>query len=163
MTGLFFRHVETEDDLVRLDRALRALSGDLEDDHRPRLRRLRRLEGPHPAAWALLALKGDETLGAALFSPVFSTVEGAAGVHVSDLWVSQSARGRGLGSPASGGDGPRAARLWRAEWITLAVYADSARIAAVLRTAGLCPANRGRMVTMVLTRDGTQRLMRDAE
>jgi len=162
MTGLFFRPVETKDDMVRLDRALRALSGDLGDDHASTAAALAAaIEGPHPAAWALLAQKGDATLGAALFSPVFSTVEGAAGVYVSDLWVSQSARGRGLGRRLLAETVARAARLWRAEWISLAVYADSAASRRFYERLGFVP--RTEAGTMVLTRDGTQRLMRETE
>ncbi|SEL43048.1 Acetyltransferase (GNAT) family protein [Roseovarius azorensis] len=120
-----FRAVLTEDDLALLDGALRALSADLGDTHSAGLDALRAaLTGEIPAAYGVLAL--DEGLiGAALFGPLFSTVRGAAGVYVSDLWVDRAARGRGLGRALLAQAARRAGVLWRAEWMTLAVYAHS--------------------------------------
>lgn len=162
MSDLRVRHVETEDDLARLDLALCALSAELGDDHLAGLSDLRvALEGPTPAAQAVLALQADETLGATLFSPVFSTVAGTAGVYVSDLWVAGAARGRGLGRRLLAETALRAARLWRAEWITLAVYAKSTRSRQFYEGLGFAP--QAGMVTMRLDRDATQRLMREAE
>ena len=162
MSDLRVRHVETEDDLARLDRALRALSAELNDDHRAQLGDLKvALEGPIPVAQAMLALQADETLGATLFSPLFSTVTGTAGVYVSDLWVAAAARGHGLGRRLLAETALRAARLWQAEWITLAVYAESARSRRFYEGLGFAP--QAGMVTMRLDGDATQRLMRDAE
>jgi hypothetical protein len=74
-----FRAVRTEADLVLLDRALRALSDDLGDTHRAGLDALRAgLLGDTPAAYGLLAVEGG-VIGAVLYSPVFSTAQGAAG------------------------------------------------------------------------------------
>lgn len=120
-----FRAVQTEADLVLLDRALRALSDDLGDVHGAGLGVLRAaLTGAQPAAHGLLALE-DGLTGAALFSPIFSTVFGAAGVYVSDLWVAETARGRGLGRAMLAEVARRAGALWAAEWMMLAVYAHT--------------------------------------
>ncbi len=117
---LEFRAVETEADLVLLDRALRALSADLGDTHSAGLDALRAgLTGEIPAAHGLLALD-EELIGAALFGPLFSTVRGAAGVYVSDLWVDRAMRGRGLGRAVLARVARRAGALWRAEWMTMA-------------------------------------------
>ena len=91
--ALVFRPVETEADLALLDHALRRLSVDLGDTHGAGLDALRvGLMGDVPAAYGLLMLD-EGLLGAALYGPVFSTVRGAAGVYVSDLWVDQTVRG----------------------------------------------------------------------
>jgi hypothetical protein len=116
-----FRAVRTEADLVLLDRALRALSDDLGDSHAAGLDALRAgLMGDTPAACGLLALEG-EMIGAALYSPVFSTAQGAAGVYVSDLSMSRtsgSIRRRAERGPGGtcwprwrGGPGRNGARL----------------------------------------------------
>lgn len=120
-----FREVTTEADLILLDRALSALSADLGDTHSAGLDALRAgLAGEIPAAYGLLALDGD-LIGAALFGPMFSTVRGAAGVYVSDLWVAEAARGQGLGRALLAEVARRAGALWRAEWMMLAVYAHT--------------------------------------
>ncbi|KGM89752.1 Acetyltransferase [Roseovarius mucosus DSM 17069] len=120
-----FRAVETDDDLTLLDTALRQLSADLGDPHSAGLDALRTgLTGAIPAAYGLLALEED-LIGAALFGPLFSTVRGAAGVYVSDLWVTEAARGQGLGRALLSQVARRAGMLWRAEWMMLAVYAHT--------------------------------------
>jgi ribosomal protein S18 acetylase RimI-like enzyme len=117
-----FRAVESEDDMALLDAALRQLSADLGDAHSAGLDALRTgLTGKIPAAYGLLALEGD-LIGAALFGPLFSTVRGAAGVYVSDLWVTEAARGQGLGRTLLSEVAHRSGTLWQAEWMMLAVY-----------------------------------------
>lgn len=120
-----FRAVETEADLRLLDGALRRLSDDLGDAHGAGLDGLRAaLTGESPAAHGLLALE-EGLIGAALFSPIFSTVFGAAGVYVSDLWIAEAERGRGLGRTLLAEVARCAGALWRAEWMMLAVYAHT--------------------------------------
>ncbi len=54
------------------------------------------LFGERPAAEAVIAEDG-ETLGFALFFHNFSTWQGKRGLYLEDLYVTPSARGRGLG------------------------------------------------------------------
>lgn len=120
-----FRAVETEDDLALLDAALRRLSMDLGDTHSAGLDALRAgLMAEIPAAYGLLAVE-ENLVGAALFGPMFSTVRGAAGVYISDLWITEAVRGRGLGRALLSQVARRAGVLWRADWMMLAVYAHT--------------------------------------
>lgn len=137
MTG--FRTVTTEADMVLLDRALRALSDDLGDTHEAGIDVLRTaLTGTIPAAYGLLARDGD-VVGAALYSPVFSTARGAAGVYVSDLWVDGAARGLGVGQNVLAEIARRAGKLWQAEWMTLAVYGHSTAARRFYERLGFAP------------------------
>lgn len=125
-----FRAVKTETDLALLDRALRALSRDLGDAHAADRKVLHRaLAGATASAYGLLALgpgpQADALRGAALFSPAFSTVRGAAGVLVSDLWIAEGARGQRLGQHVLTAVATRAGALWGAAWMALAVYDHS--------------------------------------
>lgn len=141
MDGLQFRRVAGAEDLARLDAALAALSADLGDGHADQGNRLARaLSGPHPAAHGVLALDGDTTAAAALFSPVYSTVRGAAGVFVSDLWVAPAERGRGLGRRMLAEVARSGAELWTADWLKLAVYDHSAAAQVFYRRLGFHPA-----------------------
>lgn len=55
------------------------------------------LFGPHPAAEAIVAWIGHERVGFALFFHNFSTWTGRRGIYLEDLYVRDSARGRGVG------------------------------------------------------------------
>ncbi len=126
MAGIAITPVESEAQLDLLDQALRALSRDLGDAHAATPARLAQaLRGPVPAAHARLACTGGRPAGAVLFSPVFSTVEGSAGLYVSDLWVARERRGQGLGRRLLAAAAQHAAQLWQAEYLSLAVYAHS--------------------------------------
>lgn len=127
MTDLEIR-LATPDDIGPLGQALRALSADLRDEHRASLDVLAAAcFGPCPSAHAMLALGAErQPMGAALFSPVFSTCEGAAGTYVSDLWVSSEMRGRGLGKALLRAVGRAASDRWQGRFLRLTVYADNA-------------------------------------
>ncbi len=111
-------------DAARLDAALRNLAVTLGDPHNTDLATLTAAGfGPDPAFGAVLALDNIGTIvGLAMFSPVFSTVKGGAGVYVSDLWVSEAVRGRGLGPRLIAGV---AAEAGRPRFMKLAVYDNS--------------------------------------
>jgi uncharacterized protein (DUF849 family) len=64
-------------------------------------------------------------LGAALFSPVFSTVRGGAGAYVSDLWVAPEARGQALGTALLAAVAERTRSDWNASFIKLISYSDN--------------------------------------
>ena len=86
-------------DVARLNTALRALSAGMGDSHRARDADLAQAGfGATPAFHALLAEWGGETLGVAVYSPLYSTTRGRAGAYVSDLWVAAEVRGKGPGS-----------------------------------------------------------------
>ena len=55
------------------------------------------LFGPAPAAYALVAEAEGAVVGFALYFLSFSTWEGTHGLHLEDLFVQPSHRGRGLG------------------------------------------------------------------
>jgi GNAT superfamily N-acetyltransferase len=57
----------------------------------------RDLFGPHPAAEALLAERGDEAVGFALFFSSYSTFLTKPGLYLEDLFVLESERGNGVG------------------------------------------------------------------
>ena len=56
------------------------------------------LFGATPAAEAVIAGEADEALGFAIFIHNFSTWTGRRGVYLEDLYVTPTARGRGVGS-----------------------------------------------------------------
>ncbi len=141
MAELRLTRVACPADLERLEGALAALSADLGDPHAAGRDSLARaLFGPNPAAHGLLAQAGDDTRGAALFSPVYSTVKGMAGVYVSDLWVAPAARGQGLGRRLLAAVADEAGALWGAGWLKLAVYDHSTAAQAFYRRLGFAPA-----------------------
>ena len=55
------------------------------------------LFGDRPQAETLLAFEGDTPVGFALFFSNYSTFLGRAGIHLEDLFVLESFRGRGYG------------------------------------------------------------------
>jgi GNAT superfamily N-acetyltransferase len=55
------------------------------------------LFGPHPAAEVLLAYRGDECAGFALFFQTYSTFLAQSGIYLEDLYVNPHARRQGLG------------------------------------------------------------------
>jgi len=135
-----FRTVQDGPDLARLEAALHALSDDIGEENACQSMTLAHaLTGPLPAAHGLLALQGTLTLGAALYSPVFSTVRGAAGVHVSDLWVRADMRGQGFGARLLAQVARQSALHWQARWLKLAVYDHSAESQRFYRRLGFEP------------------------
>ncbi len=136
-----FRNVAGADDLARLEAALRALSADIAENYATDSVKLAQaVLGVQPAAHGLLALREDQTLGAALYSPVFSTVRGAAGVYVSDLWVSAGMRGQGLGARLLAEVARAGAMRWQASWLKLAVYDHSEAAQQFYQRLGFEPA-----------------------
>lgn len=136
-------------DAARLNAALRALSDDLGDSHGATDADIAAAGfGPDPAFRALLALQGDRVVGAAVFSPIYSTTRGQAGAYVSDLWVANSARGSRLGPRLLAAVRDTAAARWGAGFIRLAVYSDNPRAVAFYERMGF--AARAGEVGMIL-------------
>lgn len=116
----------TPESLPLLQSCLRKLAVDLGDAHTASEATLHAaLFGPSPACHALLALQDTRVLGAALFSPVFSTVKGGAGAYVSDLWVAPEARGQALGTALLAAVARAARDEWNAGFIKLISYSDN--------------------------------------
>jgi GNAT superfamily N-acetyltransferase len=113
-------------DAAMLSDALAHLSTDLGDRHRAGPAELAAAGwGDDPAFRAQLALSGGLTVGTALYSPMFSTVRGGAGVYVSDLWVSPDHRAGGLGRRLLAHALADAHDRWAARFVKLAVYDGS--------------------------------------
>ncbi|GMG84207.1 GNAT family N-acetyltransferase [Paralimibaculum aggregatum] len=91
--------------------------------------------GAAPRFHALIAEAGAETAGAAVFFPEFSTLRGAPGVYVQDLYVAPAHRGSGLAARLLGGVAAEA-RGWGAGYLKLTAYADNARALAFYRRLG---------------------------
>jgi len=110
-------------DAAALNRALARLSADLGDTHAVSDETLARAgwEAP-PAFRAVLAERGAEILGLALYSPCFSTTRGGAGIFVSDLWAAPEARGQGLGRRLLAAALEDGAATWGAGFIRLSAY-----------------------------------------
>ncbi len=115
-------------DAARLNDALAKLSEDLGDDHLATDETLAAAcSGEGSAVRAVLAETGEDIVGAALYSPVFSTRRGAAGLYVSDLWVASHRRGDRLGKRLLQEAARDAGVRWDARFLRLAVYHDNIR------------------------------------
>ncbi len=107
---------------------LRELSRDLSDQHLATIDTLRQSGfGKHPAFHAQIAFNTENNMpmGIALYSPLFSTTSGGAGLYLSDLWVAPEQRGTGLGSRLIAAAANDAAERWQACFVKLPVYADN--------------------------------------
>jgi len=69
----------------------------------------------------LIAWRGDQPVGLALYFSEFSTWRGSPGIYVQDLYVSEEARGTGLGRRLLESMIERS-RSWGATYCKLAVY-----------------------------------------
>ena len=85
--GLVLRFVRELAVYERAPEAVAATEADL----------LRHGFGPEPDFEAILAFLDDEPAGMALFHPRFSTWLGRPGMYLEDLYVTEAARGRGVG------------------------------------------------------------------
>ncbi|EKD59484.1 MAG: Acetyltransferase, GNAT family protein [uncultured bacterium] len=79
--------------------------------------------GPRPLFWAIIA-ETEAPLGMVIYYPDYSTHRGEAGVYVQDIYVSDAARGLGVGR------GLMAEMMRQQDWgacfITLAVSSENA-------------------------------------
>ncbi len=117
-----------QEDIETIDTLLRALSEELGDHHLATIDTLRQSGfGENPAFHAQIAFstENNSALGIALYSPLFSTTSGGAGLYLSDLWVAPEQRGTGLSSRLIAAAVKDAARRWQASFVKLAVYNDN--------------------------------------
>ena len=119
--------IATAGDVPALQRALEQLSADLGDTHRGTEADLLRAGfGADPVFAAVLAEAGPPAaarmVGVSVFMPLFSTMRGAAGVYVSDLWVDPEMRGQKLGQGLLKAVLQEGQRRWQAQFLRLNVY-----------------------------------------
>ncbi|WP_151717288.1 GNAT family N-acetyltransferase [Gemmobacter serpentinus] len=79
------------------------------------------------AARAMLACSGQHVQGMALWSPFLSTLRGATGAFVTDLWVDQGARSGGIGRGLLASVRDQAAAEFGPVFLRLGVYANNPR------------------------------------
>jgi len=117
----------TSADAARLNAALRALSQSMGDAHNASDDQIAGALAPDGTCRAFIAESGGQVVGAAMYSPLFSTARGMAGAYVSDLWVAQDLRGAGLGPRLLAAVRDAAAQDWGAGFLRLGVYGDNTR------------------------------------
>ena len=78
--------------------------------------------GPHPLFWAVMA-ETEAALGMVIYYPDYSTHRGEPGVFVQDIYVSDAARGMGVGRGLLGE--MMRQQGWGAQYITLGVSNDN--------------------------------------
>ena len=78
--------------------------------------------GPDPAFHAFIAGPQEAPSGLALFFRHFSTLRGAPGAYVQDLWVAGEARSQRLGQRLLAAVADHAARAWGARYLALTVH-----------------------------------------
>lgn len=131
--------IAEKSDAARLNQALQMLSADLGDPHRATPADLEAAGwGATPAFRAVLAEVADP-VGVALYSPLYSTTRGGAGLYVSDLWIAQSMRGQGLGAHLLAAALADAELLWNATFLKLHVYDTSPDAARFYTRLGFAP------------------------
>ncbi len=116
----------TQMDVAQLDSALKALAADLGDAYTSDQTALAEaICGPGANSLALLATRDGAPVGATLAAPVFSTLRGGMGLFVSDLWVAQSERGKGLARRLLAAIMREGARRDAGHFLKLTVYHDN--------------------------------------
>nr|WP_283053743.1 GNAT family N-acetyltransferase [Thetidibacter halocola] len=135
------------------------MSRELGDPHRTVASDLgRALFGASGFARACVAEGSGGLSGIILFTPLFSTVRGGAGLYVSDVWVGEGQRGRGLGLALLRSAAEIAGQDWDARFMRLSVHDDNHAARAFYGRLGFEPAAGETL--MVLTDEGFQRLRR---
>lgn len=155
-TRATFRRAEKAD-AAKLNAALRRLSDGMGDTHRASDDQIELSGfGPNPAFHAMLAELDGTIVGVAVYSPLFSTTRGMAGVYVSDLWIDPEIRGRQMGVRLLSAVQKDAHASWEAGFIRLAVYHTNSRAKAFYQRLGFT-ASTGE-VTMTLDSEGLANL-----
>ena len=122
MDDIIIRKAERSD-AARLNAALKALSEHMGDAHAARDEDIERCGfGPQASFDSLIAERAGEVVGAAVFSPLFSTTLAGAGIYVSDLWVSERVRRSGLGRRLLVEVVRAGHTKWQAVFLKLSVY-----------------------------------------
>ena len=149
MTDITIRQAVAAD-ATKLNRALARLSADMGDTHRATEADIARVcFGPAPVMHAQLAVTIDgEIVGAAAYSPFFSTVNGTVGLYVSDLWVAQETRVKQLGRLLLAAVRKAGLKAWDPGFIRLGVYHDNSRAMAFYERLGFVPTANTQFMTL---------------
>lgn len=138
----------TSADAARLNAVLRALSQSMGDAHNATDDQIAVALAPDGTCRALIAERGGQVVGAAMYSPLFSTTRGMAGAYVSDLWVAPELRGAGLGPRLLASVRDAASQDWGAGFLRLGVYADNTRARAFYDRLGFTHAASEKYLTL---------------
>jgi GNAT superfamily N-acetyltransferase len=112
--------------------------------------------GPFTLFRCLLAERGAEALGFALYYPDFSTLRGRPGIMLQDIFVRPAARGLGLGRTLLA-EVIADARAWEAGFLTLMLDRHNAPARAFYARHGFAP--RGDYDLLILEGQGLNDLM----
>jgi len=138
-------------DATHLNHALRQLSDDLGDEHLASDEAVAQAGfGTSPSFSALLAEDQDMAVGVVMFSPVFSTIRGAPGVFVSDLWVSQSYRGQGIATRLLSNVCSISSQQWGAAFMRLNVYNENQVAISAYEKLGFKSENHETIMTLAI-------------
>jgi ribosomal protein S18 acetylase RimI-like enzyme len=148
MAAVEFRQA-TQADAAALIQALRALGEALGDAFAADEPGLKKAIG-RGICHAVIAEARGMTMGVALFSPVYSTIYGGAGIFVTDLWVADAVRGQGLGEMMLTEVWSRQEKAWGACYMKLSVGLDNGEARQFYQRLGFEPAETE--TTMLLTR-----------
>jgi GNAT superfamily N-acetyltransferase len=100
-----------------------------------------------PSFQALIAWRGADAVGLALFFPEFSSWRGRPGVYVQDLYVSPDYRDAGLGKALMQAVFEKA-RGWGADYCKLSVYDDNQAAVAFYQRLGFHVAENERVLLL---------------
>jgi len=92
--------------------------------------------GEMPMFHCFIAEGEKPAMGLALFFPVFSTNRGKPGIYLQDLWISQDARGQGLGQRMMAQVVKHGKIRWHASYLTLSVYSDNHKATSFYQNLG---------------------------
>lgn len=136
MAGIDIAPVRRET-LPQLETALQRLATDLGDTYATDRSILAdAVCGANATCLALIALEDGVLAGAVLAMPVFSTIRGGSGLFVSDLWVAESFRGKGLGRRLLAATLREGERRSAGRFLKLTVYDDNPRARAAYDRLG---------------------------
>jgi len=136
-------------DASLLNSALRALSRHHGDTHRAGDEDIAEAGfGPNRSFVGVLGETDGRLAGAAIFSPLYSTIRGCAGLYVSDLWVAEDCRGAGLGRRLLATAAKVAAAEWGAGFLRLSVRAGNDPARAFYARLGFSPDDQDTYLTL---------------
>jgi ribosomal protein S18 acetylase RimI-like enzyme len=159
MSTITIRIAQIED-AEKVHDALCQLSIDLGDQHRATLAHvIQHGFGENSKFTAVLAEQETTPVGVSAFSPIFSTTQGGPGIYISDLWVSRSLRGKGLGKKLIIESDKAAVQIWGSTFIKLSVYRNNLDAIATYKHFGF-EAIEGE-TTMLLPEQSLNQLKKD--